>query len=302
MKTLLIVNPHSGTSRGKEHIVEAAREILPDLEVAYTEHRGHASELATDAARRGFEAVVAVGGDGTVNETARALCNTGVIMGVVPAGSGNGLARHLSIPMNPVEALKVVAEGRHETCDFCTANHKPFFCTFGVGFDAAVSSRFAATPDQRGLVNYVRSAVQEFVRFKPDKYTISTELGTHTERAFIVACCNASQYGNNAFIAPKASITDGLMDVTVVHKGTWLSHALSGLEIITGALHNSPRVHTFRSAHVTIQRPTEGPVHLDGEPDQMGTVIDVRCHPGGLKVFSPGELHVMPILTSLGIK
>lgn len=299
MKALLIVNPKSGTSASsKDSIVELARKVLPeagyDLEVVYTERRGHASELASAASAAGIGTVIAAGGDGTVNETARALCYTDTAMGIIPCGSGNGLARHLNISMKPENALRTITDGRTELIDFCTANGEPFFCTFGMGFDAAVSDRFASRPDRRGLRNYVRAAVEVFLRYKSQEYTISTPEETLTQRAFIVACCNASQYGNDAFIAPRASLTDGLLDITIIHRGTWLSHALSGLQIMTGSLGESARVRQIKAPEIHISRPIAGPAHLDGEVARLGKEIDVKCNHKALRVFTPGEVIVLP--------
>lgn len=299
MKALLIVNPKSGTSASsKDSIVELARKVLPeagyDLEVVYTERRGHASELASAASAAGVATVIAAGGDGTVNETARALCYTDTAMGIIPCGSGNGLARHLNISMKPENALRTITDGRTELIDFCTANGEPFFCTFGMGFDAAVSDRFASRPDRRGLRNYVRAAVEVFLRYKSQEYTIFTPEETLTQRAFIVACCNASQYGNDAFIAPRASLTDGLLDITIIHRGTWLSHALSGLQIMTGSLGESARVRQIKAPEIHISRPIAGPAHLDGEVARLGKEIDVKCNHKALRVFTPGEVIVLP--------
>lgn len=305
MKTRLIVNPRSGTTQSKEAIVNAAVDILGgcghDVEVVMTACHGHARELAGQAVADGCGIVVACGGDGTVNEVAGALCNTGTSFGIVPCGSGNGLARHLRIPLDAEGALRVIADGRVERCDYCTANGRPFFCTFGIGLDAAVGHRFASDPSHRGMVNYLRSAIKEAVGYKSEEYTITTDAGTVVDRALIIACCNASQYGNNAFIAPGASIADGLMDVTVIHAGTWLGHAVSGIELMSGALHNSPRVDTFRTRSVDIIRQSAGPVHLDGEPAEMGRELHIACHHSAINIFSPGELKVVPVLTPLGI-
>ncbi len=302
-KCLLIVNPRSGTSVRKGKIIKKAIETFLaagwNVEAKVTKRPAHATELAADAAADGVEAVVAMGGDGTVNETARALCNTSSTLGIIPMGSGNGLARHLNIPMDAIAAIDVIAGGKSQACDYCTVNDRPFFCTFGVGFDAAVSNRFASRPDHRGLLNYIRSVLAEFVRYKPEIYTISSDKETLTERAFVIACCNAAQYGNNAFIAPKASVTDGLMDVTVLHSGNWLSRALSGIDLLAGSIHDGARARMFRTDHVTIRRRNPGLVHLDGDPAQMGRHLEVRCHPGALRVFSPGEMHVKPLLTPL---
>lgn len=304
-RCILIVNPRSGTSEKGRVIKKAIENLLAanwNVEARYTERPGHATEIAEAAARDGVDAVVAVGGDGTVNETARALVNTSTTLGIIPMGSGNGLARHLNIPMNPIKAIDVITAGRTEQCDYCTVNDRPFFCTFGMGYDAAVSARFNSRPGSRGFVNYLRSSLEVFLHYKSEEYTISADSETLTEKAFVVACCNAAQYGNNAFIAPHASVTDGVMDITVMHHGNWLSHAMCGLDMMIGTIHEGARIHTFRSRELTIEREKPGPVHIDGDPTEMGRRLSVSCHHKGLRVFSPGEMKVTPVLTTLGLK
>ncbi len=301
----LIVNPRSGTSE-KGKVIKKAIERLPaagwNVEVVYTERPGHATEIAEAAAARGVDAVVAVGGDGTVNETARALVNTPTALGIIPMGSGNGLARHMNIPMNPLKALDVIANGHIETCDYCTVNDRPFFCTFGLGFDAAVTDRFSSRPSSRGFINYIRSTIEVFAHYQAEEYTIIAENETIAEKAFEVACCNAAQYGNNAFIAPRASITDGLMDITVMHDSNKFKHALCGLDMMIGTLREGARVHTFRARQVTIERNEPGLVQVDGELTRMGRRLTVLCHHHGLRMLSPGEMKVTPLLSTLGIK
>lgn len=303
---ILIVNPRSGT-HDKAKIVALALEKLTavgwNAKAVYTERAGHATEIAAQAAANGADAVVAVGGDGTVNETARALTGTDTILGIIPVGSGNGLARHLRVPMSPAKAIDVIARGEVVECDYCTVNGRPFFCTFGMGYDAAVSAHFAARPDSRGFINYLRSSVEVFMHYRPDTYEIIADDETLTDSAFTIACCNAAQYGNNAFIAPQASVTDGLMDVTIMHFGPWYKRMLCGLDLMIGTIHDGARIHTLRTHNLTIKRAHEGPIHLDGDPlDGMGTELRVECRHRGLKVFSPGEMHVTPILTTLHIK
>ncbi len=297
---LLIINPISGTS-SKDHVAaavtDAAKAAGVRLDIAYTRCAGHATELAADAAAAGYSAVIAAGGDGTVNEIARALGGTQTVLGILPLGSGNGLARHLDIPVSLAPALRIIFDGNVVTCDHCTVNGRPFFCTFGMGFDAAVSDRYASHPDRRGLANYVKSAVAEFVNYKADTYTICADGEVVTRRAFLIACCNASQYGNNTFIAPRASITDGLMDITVVHAGSWLGTMLTGMEIMAGSVGRSARAHTIRARRVTIDRTNPGSAHIDGEPLRLPTHLEVECHPGTLRVFSPGEMKIKPLLT-----
>ncbi len=286
---MLIINPISGTGN-KRGLAEYATILLSkigyDTEVVFTTGRGDATRLAKEAISKNYYAVLAAGGDGTINETAAALCGSDVALGIIPAGSGNGLARHLNIPIDPIQSLDVIMENNVVDCDYCTVNDRPFFCTFGGGFDATVSEKFAKQ-NKRGKFMYVKSALSEFLNYAPQVYTISANGKTFTEKAFIVACCNASQYGNNAYIAPRASITDGLIDVTIVHSGTPLDTAMVGVDLFTGYLDRNTLIHTFRTPSVVIYRTSEGPAHLDGEPLIMPDTMSIKCHHKGLKVFIP---------------
>ena len=258
-----------------------------------------ATRLAGEAARKGYYGVLACGGDGTVNETARALCSTGTALGILPAGSGNGLARHLQIPVDISLALKVIAADNVVDSDYGTVNGRPFFCTFGMGFDAAVSHRFARQ-SRRGMLSYVKSAISEYVQYRPQTYTVSANGKLLTEKAFLIAVCNASQWGNNAYIAPEASITDGLLDITIVHSGTAIDAAVMGMDIFTGYINKNTMVHTFRATACVIYRNGAGEAHIDGEPMMMDDILDVKCHHGALKVFTPGATHrFTPVITPL---
>ena len=260
---------------------------------------GRAARLAGEAARKGYYGVLACGGDGTVNETARALCSTGTALGILPAGSGNGLARHLQIPVDISLALKVIAADNVVDSDYGTVNGRPFFCTFGMGFDAAVSHRFARQ-SRRGMLSYVKSAISEYVQYRPQTYTVSANGKLLTEKAFLIAVCNASQWGNNAYIAPEASITDGLLDITIVHSGTAIDAAVMGMDIFTGYINKNTMVHTFRAPACVIYRNGAGEAHIDGEPMMMDDILDVKCHHGALKVFTPGATHrFTPVITPL---
>ncbi len=297
---MLIINPISGTG-SKRGLTEFATNFLSkigyDIDVIYTTGRGDATRLAKKAIEQNYHAVLAAGGDGTINETAAALCDSNVALGIIPAGSGNGLARHLNIPIDPIQSLNVIAENNIIDCDYCSVNERPFFCTFGVGFDATVSEKFAKQ-NKRGKFMYVKSAISEFLNYTPQEYTISANGKTFTEKAFIVACCNASQYGNNAYIAPRASITDGLIDVTIVHSGTPLDTAMVGVDLFTGYLDRNTLIHTFRTPSVVITRTNEGPAHLDGEPLIMPDTISIECHHKGLKIFIPQkDVPFRPIIT-----
>ena len=218
-RILAIINPVSGTSN-KDKIPRLIDTVVDhdqnDVSIIATEYAGHAREIATDAVKDGFDVVVAIGGDGTVNEVGSSLCGTPTAMAIVPCGSGNGLARHLRISMNASRALQVLNNGVVGEFDFCTVNDKPFFCTCGMGFDAKVSDKFA-NEGTRGFITYIKTTLAEYIKYKPQRYIIDIDGERLEEKAFVIACCNAAQYGNNAYIAPRASMQDGLIDVTVMH-------------------------------------------------------------------------------------
>lgn len=300
VKAILIVNPASGTiSKHKvvPKIIKRLQSYGVDVIVAPTEGPGHATEIAQKSAREGVEAVLCCGGDGTVNETARGLIGTGVPLGIIPAGSGNGLARHLGIPVDVERSLKVIAEHNVLDIDYGTANDAPFFCTFGVGFDAAVSERFARQK-RRGLMMYLKSAIDEYIHFAPERYIIEAEGKTIADHAYLVVACNASQYGNNAFIAPEASVTDGELDITVVHTGNLFKQAVLGVDFLTGFIGKNALIDTFRARHVRIIRQSTGAAHIDGDPLVMPSVIDIECHPQKLTIFAPTkQTRFRPIIT-----
>ena len=283
---MLIINPISGNGHKEGLADKIAARVAPagiTLEVRETACRGDATTLAREAIDRNFDAVLACGGDGTVNETARAVRDTGMTMGIIPAGSGNGLARHLAIPVDPILCLDVILENHREDCDYGTVNGRPFFCTFGVGYDAAVSDRFANS-GRRGKVSYLRSAIEEFMHFQHERYTLNVDGELITDDAFLVACCNASQYGNNAYIAPHASMKDGLLDIVVIEPFPPLEGAQVCLQLFNGTLEKNQHVKTFQTNALHITRPSEGAVHCDGDPFITSSEIDIRIVPQQLRV------------------
>ena len=259
-----------------------------EIEIKYTEHANHAYELSKEAAANGYYGVLAIGGDGTVNEVASALCDTETALGIIPLGSGNGLARHLRIPLNIDKAISIINENHIENFDYCTANDRKFFCTCGLGFDAQVSSTFAKR-GKRGPVGYFQSAISEYIKYRSQTYKITSSNGIITEKAFIIACGNASQYGNNAYITPNADMQDGEIDVTVMLPITPFDTAMLGLLLFSKHIDQDVNIISFRTADLSIERESEGIMHLDGEPVNMPKTIEIKCHKGGLKIFVPTE-------------
>lgn len=301
-RIMLIVNPISGTGNKKDVPEVVERTLAAEgysTDVRFTGGRGDATMFASEASDKGYYGVLACGGDGTVNETARALCGSQTALGIIPAGSGNGLARHLGIPMDVELAMEIVCQRNVVPSDYGSVNGVPFFCTFGMGFDAAVSHRFARQ-NHRGLLSYVRSALSEYVQFRPTTYTISANGKLLTEKAFLVAVCNASQWGNNAYIAPEASLTDGLLDITVVHSGSPIDAAVMGMDIFTGFISKNTMVHCFRAPAAVIYRSEKGEAHVDGEPMMLDEILDVKCHRGALRLFTPLDRdRFRPIVTPI---
>ena len=288
-KILAVINPISGTSN-KEFMPETiARCIDPDkfdVVVRFTQHASHATLLTEDAIKEGFYGVIAVGGDGTINEVAAALRDSSTALGIIPCGSGNGLARHLGIPMNVEKALEIINLDNIESLDYCTVNDRPFFCTCGVGFDAHVSQKFAEAK-KRGPLSYIQKTLVEYLKYRCKTYSIEMNDRVVTEKAFVIACGNASQYGNNAFITPRASMHDGLIDVTVIHPFTPLDTAVLGVLLFTRHIDQDTNINTFRTSELTIHRPKPDVMHIDGEPIMMDADIHIKCHKAGIKIFLP---------------
>ncbi len=288
---LFIVNPFSGT-RSKERKTALIREHVPagafDYQVVFTEAKGHAVELAARAVADGVDYVVAVGGDGTMNEAARSLVGTTTALGIIPMGSGNGLARHLGIPLDTVAALRLLSKARPVTIDSATLNGTPFFCTAGAGFDAYIGLKFEGKK-KRGFGAYVRTTLREFFSYRPDVYRLTVG-GVTTERpAFLVSFANAAQYGNDAFIAPQASIRDGLLDLCVMKPFPYAAALTLGFKLFGRTLHESPYLEITRTREVTVERPAPGPIHLDGEPHWMPAALHVQLVPASLRVLAGKE-------------
>jgi YegS/Rv2252/BmrU family lipid kinase len=274
-RVVFIINPASGTDE-KDSVTSQIEGIIDperiDFEIRYTEHAGHAVEISAEAVRKGVDVVVAVGGDGTVNEVGRSLAETDTALGILPSGSGNGLARHLQIPMDTRKALEVINEGLTEWVDYGKINGTPFFCTCGVGFDAFISFKFAEA-GKRGMLTYFEKTLQESLNYRPETYELETEGGKVKHKAFLIACGNASQYGNNAYIAPKAMITDGELDVTILEPFTVLDVPSLAFQLFNRTIDYNSRIKTFRCKSLRIRRAEPGVAHYDGEP--MFTDADI---------------------------
>jgi len=265
-KIAFIINPISGT-QSKEQILKWLDEKLDKeryaQEVIYTERAGHAVEIAAQKAQENAHAVIAIGGDGTINEIARSLVHTKTALGIIPCGSGNGLA-------------------------YGKINDVPFFCTCGVGFDAFVSLQFSKA-GRRGPLTYLEKTLLESLKYRPETYELEMDGSTLRYKAFLIACGNASQYGNNAYIAPQATLNDGLLDVTILEPFTVLDVPSLSFQLFNKTIDQNSRIKTFRCQALRIHRSKPGVVHFDGDPMMMGENVDVKIMKKGLQVIVPRD-------------
>lgn len=287
-----IINPVSGTGK-KDKIPRLIDTVVNhdtnDVSIIATEYAGHAREIASQAASDGADVVIAIGGDGTVNEVGSALCNTNTALAIIPCGSGNGLARHLRIPMNASRALQIINDGVVGQFDYCTINGRPFFCTCGMGFDAAVSYKFS-NEGTRGFITYIKTTLTEYFKYKPQEYLIDIDGAKLRERAFVIACCNAAQYGNNAYIAPRATMQDGLIDVTVMHPFNALQSPILGARLFLKQLGHDHHVSIYRGKRVVIERDHDDVVHIDGDPMTLPARLAIEIVHHGINILVPPSL------------
>lgn len=282
-----IVNPVSGT-KTKNRITKLIRELLNkelfSPTVVTTEYAGHATQLAQQFALEGYYAVIAVGGDGTINEVGKGLCGTNTALGIIPNGSGNGFARHLEISTRMNRAVEMLNNSEVISVDYCTVNDIPFFSTFGVGFDALVAQDFSNT--SRGLKGYIESILKDIFQYKPEQYHLQGEGIDLTTSAFLINFANASQWGYDACIAPKASLQDGWMDVAIVSEFPLIKAPELAWQLFTKSIDENHYMHTIRVKEIMLERENDSsPVHIDGTPTQMAKDLHIKIVEDGLKVL-----------------
>ncbi len=281
-----IVNPISGT-KTKNRVTKLIRELLDPQQfsptVVLTEYAGHATQLAQQFALEGYYAVVAVGGDGTVNEVATGLIGTDTALGIIPNGSGNGFARHLDISTRANRAIEMLNSSEVINVDYGIVNDIPFFSTCGIGFDAIVAQDFADS--SRGFKGYVQSIFKDLFRYKPETYHLEGDGIDVTTKAFLVNFANAGQWGYDAYIAPKASVQDGLLDVAIVSEFSMMEAVGMALRLFTKSIDENLHMNTIRTKELMLTRDNEGVMHIDGTPTIMPAKLHVKIVEDGLKVL-----------------
>jgi len=282
-----LINPISGT-QNKRKLPKLIRETLDHEQwlenIVFTERQGHAEELARQFAGMGFDAVVAVGGDGTVNEVARGLRDTQTAMGILPMGSGNGFARHLDIPVRINRAIEMLNHSEPISVDYGLANGRLFVSTCGTGFDALIADQFAGST-RRGFATYLQNVLKDVLLYRPEVYHLKGEGIDVTHKAFLMTFANASQWGYEAYIAPKASVQDGKMDICIMSSSALLGAPGLALRLFTKSIDNSLFMDTIRAREVWVERETASAFHIDGDPVDMEKDIHIQIVQDGLRVL-----------------
>ncbi|MFQ5823727.1 MAG: diacylglycerol/lipid kinase family protein [bacterium] len=285
----LILNPIAGGQKNKGKILKVVTEYFTDngylITTQKTTRRGQATEFAVQAVDNNADLVVAIGGDGTINEVGSGLVNTDVTMGIIPCGSGNGLARSLNIPQNVEQACKLISQDNFCSIDVGKANSRYFFLIAGVGFDAVVGKRFDEYP-RRGPIPYFYLGAKVFFAYRPERIKISFNSKILEINPFVIAVANGQQYGNGAIIAPDAKLNDGLFDICIVHRLTFLQLIYTLPKLFKGKIKSFQDAEFHKSQTVVIERKNPSLVNIDGEAVLESSVVECSILPKALKVIA----------------
>ncbi len=288
-KIRIIVNPVSGSGRRKKAMKMIDRYLdrdMFDFELVKTEYHRHAVELTKKAVEDGCNAVVIAGGDGSINEVGATLAGTGVALGIIPAGSGNGLSRSLGISLNPKKAVENINNFKFRTIDTGLANGKAFMNMAGVGFDAAVADAFHKQK-LRGIFKYFVLGIRLLINYEIQTFHINADGRKFERKAYQIALANSSQYGNDALVAPKAKVDDGVLNAVVVNPMPFIHMLINFFRLFRGTLHKSNFIKTFKFKEMTLSQERDDVAHLDGDPFEFGKVIEFKINPMSLKVIVP---------------
>ena len=295
MNIRIIVNPISGTEAARKRAKKSvlAIEEAFNVKAVKTEYASHATLLAQQAVEEGVELVVAVGGDGTVNEIATALTGSDTALFIVPTGSGNGLARDLDMfGQSTKQMIEQITRFNAYKIDCGEVLGRKFFCTCGSGFDAYIGHLFAKTK-VRGFLTYIKLSLSAYKNYKPQTYKFSfggstdgIDRETITEKAFVINVANNKQFGNNAYIAPMANMQDGLFTVTIIKPFKWYHIPYMAYSLFFKGMHRNRFVKTFDCADCSLTLEQDAVLHIDGEPiDTPTNTLDIKILPLSLKVI-----------------
>ncbi|MDO8999624.1 MAG: YegS/Rv2252/BmrU family lipid kinase [Bacteroidota bacterium] len=285
-KLLFIVNPNAGKKISGQLIDTIKKEFPPNIyyQIVIWKDKDHFKEVLDILHSQDYTDAIAVGGDGTVNAVAKSIIGTSIALGIVPAGSGNGLARTLGISMEVEEAIKQIAQGNKTIIDHGVVNGIPFFCTSGIGFDAHIGNLFA-TSAKRGLQSYVKITIAELFKYRAKQYTLKFNDQIIQRKAFLITIANAGQYGNDFYIAPQASMQDGLFHVVVLKPFNVLHLPGLLIKMLNKKAHLSSRIETYTTNKITIIREGKDTIHFDGEPAIEEKEVVFENKPNSLNVI-----------------
>lgn len=283
-----IINKHSGAgfeSQLEETVVNACTKRKANCQIAYTSGRGHATELAKRAVGK-YDVVIAVGGDGTVNETARGLIGTTTPQGIIPKGSGNGLARHLNIPIQPEHALEALFNGIPTPIDTFTVNGQLSVNVSGIGFDGHIANLFSGRK-KRGFWGYLPLILREYLTYQEFSWELSDGNEVTYHKSFMIAIANSSQYGNDAFVAPDASVCDGFLDVAITNKIPLYRTPSFTYRLFNRRLRSNDLYKRFTAKDIIIKTTAPCAFHVDGEPGGHSDSFSFHIMPGSLNLILP---------------
>ncbi len=289
-KVLFLINPISGIGKQKtveKYIETELDESQVSVDISYTKYKAHARELAGEAVGK-YDVVVAVGGDGTVNEVASKLIGTDTALAIIPTGSGNGLARFLHIPLRVKEAIQVLNNCKIEKIDSLKVNQYCCVNVAGIGFDAHISHHFEGKK-LRGPLGYLQLIAMEYANYKPETYHLKIDDQLYVRKAFLVSFANSSQYGNNIHIAPQAKIDDGLIDVSIIHDFPIINAPTLILNLLEKAIDTNEYDEVVKAKQVIIEHEKEMMAHIDGEPVMLGKRATIEIKPASLQVIVPAQ-------------
>ncbi len=288
-KVLFIINPIAGVNENSKVLTLASKVLSNDeFEVSSveTEYAGHAEFIAKDASKSGFHIVVAVGGDGTINEIGRALLGTSTAMAIIPRGSGNGFARHIGLPIEIQKSIENIKTGHVLPVDVGLLNNRPFFNVSGIGFDAEISKSFDEAPS-RGFWTYFQLVFRKIFSFKGVMLKLKSEVFEKEGQFFMVTFCNTNQFGNNAIIAPDASLLDGHIAITVINRFKFFEMFGLAMKFIKKQIHKSTKVDYFKIKQLSVISNKRIVAHIDGDPYTFDHEVEIRISQEKLNIISP---------------
>jgi len=289
-KAIFIINPNSGVGRHKtvEKDIEKYFDTnIFEYKIIYTEYQGHAIEISKQAVTDNIDLLVISGGDGSINEVSQSLVNTNTVLGLIPTGSGNGLARFLEIPLQPHKAIGLLNTYRIKEIDTAEVNNKLFVSIAGVGFDALIAEKFTKV-HRRGFFSYFSLITTAFTTYVPQEYTLTLDEKKIKRKALFISFANSNQFGYNTNIAPDAIIDDGKLVVTIVEKPPLILTPILAHLLFFKKINQSNYVEVIKSNNISIERKDNGVVNIDGEAIHINSKsLNFKIKNKSLKIIVP---------------